>query len=61
MARIRQTEIHARRVRRGKLRQLRQKYAAAKTGLHKEKVLTKVARIAPWLSEEQFLAPVKGK
>lgn len=61
MARIRQTEIHTRRVRRMKLRRLRQKYTAAKTGLQKEKVLSSQARIAPWLSEELFLAPLKKK
>lgn len=61
MSRIRQTEIHARRVRRKKLRHLRQKHAAARTGLQKEAVLTKAARIAPWLAEEQFLRVVKGK
>ena len=61
MVRIRQTEIHARRVRRMKLHKLRQKYAGAKTGLQKEKVLGSQARVAPWLSEELFLAPLKRK
>lgn len=61
MPRIRQTEIHARRTRRMKLRKLRQKYTVAKTGLQKEKVLSSQARVAPWLSEELFLAPLKRK
>lgn len=61
MARIRQTEIHARRIRRKKLRHLRQKYATARTGLQKEAVITKVTRIVPWMAEEQFLAVMKGK
>lgn len=61
MTRIKQVEIHARRVRRVKLQKLRQKYTAAKTGLQKEKILNSQARIAPWLSEELFLAPLKKK
>lgn len=61
MARIRQTEIHARRTRRRKLKKLRQKYVAAKSGLQKEKVLVSQGRVAPWLSEELFLAPLKRK
>lgn len=61
MPRLRQTEIHTRRMRRMKLRKLRQKYTAAKTGLQKEKVLGSQARVAPWLSEELFLAPLKRK
>lgn len=44
-----------------KLHKLRQKYAGAKTGLQKEKVLGSQARVAPWLSEELFLAPLKRK
>ncbi|OGJ58319.1 hypothetical protein A3H22_01315 [Candidatus Peribacteria bacterium RIFCSPLOWO2_12_FULL_55_15] len=61
MARIRQTEIHTRRTRRMKLRKLRQKYTTAKTGIQKEKILDFQARVAPWLSEELFLAPLKRK
>ena len=61
MARIRQTEINARRTRRMKLKKLRQKYAEAKTGFQKEKVLVSQGRVAPWLSEELFLAPLKRK
>ena len=58
---IRKTEIHQRRVRKEKLKKLRAKFTLAKTSQEKEKILEKVKRIAPWLSEEEFLEPIKGK
>jgi len=61
MPRIRQNELHARRVRRLKLRKLRQRYAGVKTAAEKEQVLQRVARMTPWLSAEEFLAPLKGR
>ena len=56
---VRRNELHARRVRRQHLKRLRDRYAKAKTGAEKEKIMEKVARVAPTLSSEQFLAPIK--
>jgi hypothetical protein len=56
---VRRNELHARRVRRQRLKQLRDRYAKAKTTAEKEKIMEKVARVAPSLSSEQFLAPIK--
>ena len=61
MAVERSTEIHRRRVRKVKLRKLRAKYKEAKGAVEKEKITAKVAKIAPWLSEEEFAAPLKKK
>jgi hypothetical protein len=38
---------------------LRERYAKAKTNGEKDKILEKAARVAPSLSSEQFLAPIK--
>ncbi len=43
-----------------KLARLRRLYAEARTREEKEKVLEKVEKIAPWLSEEEFLKPLQG-
>ncbi|HEY2987747.1 MAG TPA: DUF6800 family protein [Candidatus Binatia bacterium] len=56
---IRRNELHARRVRRQHLKKLRVRYAKAKTNGDKDKILEKVSRVAPGLSSEQFLAPIK--
>lgn len=56
---VRRNELHARRVRRHRLKQLRDRYAKAKTNAEKEKIMDKVARVAPSLSSEQFLATIK--
>jgi hypothetical protein len=56
---IRRNEIHARRGRRRHLQKLRERYAKAKTNADKDKILEKVSRVAPGLSSEQFLAPIK--
>lgn len=53
--------IEKRRKRREKLKKLREKYLLAKTKEEKERILEKVRKIAPWLSEEKFLAPLKKK
>jgi len=58
---VRKTEIHQRRVRKEKLKKLRAKFALAKTSSEKEKILEKVKKVAPWLSEEEFIEPLKGK
>ena len=57
---IRRNELHARRVRRQRLRKLRARYAKAKTNAEKEQILQKVARVAPSISTEQFLGPLKA-
>jgi hypothetical protein len=56
---IRRNELHARRVRRQQLKKLRVRFAKAKTSADKEKILEKVARVAPGISTEQFVAPIK--
>jgi hypothetical protein len=56
---VRRNELHARRVRRQRLKQLRERYAKAKTSAEKDKIMEKVSRVAPSLSSEQFLAPIK--
>jgi hypothetical protein len=56
---VRRNELHARRVRRARLKQLRERYAKAKTSAEKDKIMEKVSRVAPSLSSEQFLAPIK--
>jgi hypothetical protein len=57
---VRRNELHARRVRRHRLKQLRERYAKAKTGSERDKILEKASRVAPTLSSEQFLAPIKA-
>ena len=56
---VRRNELHARRVRHQRLKQLRERYAKAKTSAEKDKIMEKVSRVAPSLSSEQFLAPIK--
>lgn len=56
---VRRNELHARRVRRQRLKQLRERYAKAKTSAEKDKIMEKVSRVAPSLSSEQFLAPIR--
>ncbi len=56
---VRQREIRQRRNRKEKLKKLREKYLSAKTPEEKAKILEKVAKIAPWLSEEEFLKAKK--
>lgn len=54
---IRKKEIKRRHKRREKLWKLRRKYALVKTRDEKDKILEKVGRISPLLSEEKFLKP----
>jgi len=42
-----------------KLAKLRQEYYLAKTREKKEEILERFKKIAPWLSEEEFLTSVK--
>lgn len=51
----RQFEIRKRKKRREKLAKLRDGYSLAKTKGAKEKILEKLKKIAPHLSEEEFL------
>ena len=57
---IRKNEIHSRRVRRAQLKKLRARYAKVKSSADKEKILAKVARVAPTITPDQFVAPLKA-
>lgn len=57
----RKLQIKTAHKRKRKLAKLRQEYLKAKTKDKKEKILAKVGKIAPQLSEEEFLAPAKDK
>jgi len=54
-------EIKKKQKRRKKLAKLRKKYSQAKTEVEKQKILEKVNRLAPYLSKEEFLKPLKAK
>jgi uncharacterized protein DUF6800 len=56
---IRQCEIRRHQTRRSKLKQLRRKYAAARTDGERQKVLVKLSKVAPTITREQFLTPLK--
>lgn len=56
---IRRSEIRRRRTRKAKVAALRQKYQATTSKTDKQAILAKLVKVAPWLSEEQFLAPLK--
>ena len=49
----------SRRKRRAKLHVLRKKYNEAKSEETKTKIVAKVAKLAPWLSEDEFLLKTK--
>lgn len=51
--------IRIRKKRKRKLTKLRQEYLAAKNNEKKDKILEKIKKIAPWLSQENFLTPIK--
>ena len=57
----RRMKIRQKQKRQQKLAKLRQEYAAAKNDRQKEKALKKVFKIAPWLTKESFLKPIKNK
>jgi hypothetical protein len=65
MARLRrkrrQHQINLRRTRSSKLAKLRKQYAKVKKASDKEKIIEKVHKISPWLSQEKFLEPLKEK
>jgi len=58
---VRRTFLGRRRARQEKLRKLRQKYAQAQSQDQKSKILMKVQKVAPWLSEKEFSAPLEKK
>ena len=55
----RKIRIRIRKRRKRKLAKLRQEYYLAKTREKKEEILERFKKIAPWLSEEEFLTSVK--
>ena len=57
---IQKTEMKRRSHRRAKLAKLRAKFAAAKNDDEKSAVLVKVGKIAPWLSQEEFIGALKS-
>jgi len=57
----RQREIRRRRTHRQRLAKLRKRYTAAKTDAERSQVLGKLARVAPSLSQDVFLAPLKAE
>jgi len=56
---IRKTEIHRRQKRAEKLYKLRLKFKEAKSEEEKKKILEKVFKIAPHLSQKEFLSSIK--
>ncbi|MCS7163881.1 MAG: DUF6800 family protein [Thermodesulfovibrio sp.] len=57
--RLVEKELRKRRLRREKLRKLREKFKMAKTEEEKKKILEKVSKIAPTVKIEEFIASVK--
>lgn len=58
---IRQSEIARRRKRREKLRKLRAKFLKARTEGERKFILSRVARIAPTVTPEQFVETVRAR
>jgi len=56
----RSMKIRQKQKRSKKLSRLREEYGKASTG-KKEQILKKVFKLAPWLTKEKFLEPVKNK
>lgn len=57
----RKVQLKTREKRKVKLAKLRQRYSAAESEVEKEKILEKARQLAPWLSREEFLAPIKNQ
>ena len=57
---IQKTEMKRRSHRRAKLALLRKRFAAASSDDEKSAVLAKVGKVAPWLSQEDFLDAIKA-
>ena len=58
---VKRTEINRRRQRHMKLYKLREKFVIAKSDDEKQALMAKVNKVAPWLSEAEFLAPLEAK
>lgn len=56
---IRHKELRQRRARKEKLAKLRDRYASAKSEGERAAILDKMHRVAPWLSQDEFLAPLE--
>lgn len=57
----RKIQLKIREKRKAKLAKLRGRYLTAKSETEKEKILQKARKLAPRLSQEEFLARIKGK
>lgn len=55
----RRFEIRKKQKRKRKLEKLRELFAKTKSKKEKEKILEQVSKIAPYLTEEEFLASLK--
>jgi hypothetical protein len=55
----RMNEIHRRRKRQEKIQKLRERYAASSSSVDKGRILEKLKRISPWMTKEEFLAPLQ--
>lgn len=58
MGTLRKSYLRKRRKRKEELGKLRAAYQLARTKEEKEKILSKVTKIAPHLTVEEFLAPI---
>ncbi|MDR5693808.1 MAG: hypothetical protein QN198_00130 [Armatimonadota bacterium] len=56
--RERDRELRRRRHRKEKLRKLRKKYTSAQSEAERQAIWAKVQKIAPWLTLQEFLAPL---
>lgn len=54
-------ELRRTRQRKVKLSKLRKRYLDAKSAEERTKIIEKAGRVAIWLSEEEFLGPVKDQ
>jgi hypothetical protein len=57
----RRMKIRQKQKRQKKLAKLREKYLAANMDSERKEVLEKVYKIAPWLTKEKFLEPIKDQ
>lgn len=56
----RRPELRRRRARKAKVAALRARYQATTSKPEKQAIMAKLAKVAPWITEEQFLAPVQA-
>ena len=57
---MRHKELRQRRARKEKLSKLREHYVNAKTEGERAAILDKAKRVAPWLSQDEFLSPLNA-